>query len=376
MATGSLFILPLPVKRLAQHLGVGLDSIEVWMNGQRSPRLDFFLAVCMRLGEDPLAIAVTPSPVPAPRDRLPWFDTRPPWPPLRSSTSSRRQRRSRRGPDHLQRLGVAVRCLLEDPGSARLSATEAARSLRTSRIVLMTRFPAEYARIVASHHAYRAQVRDEVFALRRDDLRDAVSLFVSEGRYPSKQRVFESVGLSRTFQRVPQYAQVWREALREHGIEPALIFSALHPGSILLESGFRLGCGQYCCGDCGTGQYSCAAVVALGRVLLDCRPEFVCFEGGIRVEVQHRSQERRRYRPAAREKPRGHARAAGHSPPRRTAADSRPDTPSPGRPPRPGAPAPLTAPGRASASAPACARPLPPATRHRTRGPRRARRWR
>ena len=85
----------------------------------------------------------------------------------------------------------------------------------------MARFPAEYAQIVARHKAYRAEMRDEIFALRRDDLRDAVSLCVSERRYPSKQWVFEAAGLSRTFQRVPQYVRVWRDALREHGIQPA-----------------------------------------------------------------------------------------------------------------------------------------------------------
>ena len=73
------------------------------MNGERSPRLDGFLAVCMRLGADPLQIAVAPSPVPV--DRLPWVGARPPWPPLRSSRSSRRQRR--RDPDHFQRLVAA-----------------------------------------------------------------------------------------------------------------------------------------------------------------------------------------------------------------------------------------------------------------------------
>ena len=46
------------VKLLAQYLDFGWNSIEVWMNGKRSPRLSFFLAVCMRLGADPLQIAV------------------------------------------------------------------------------------------------------------------------------------------------------------------------------------------------------------------------------------------------------------------------------------------------------------------------------
>ena len=50
---------------------------------------------------------------------------------------------------------------------------------------------------------------------------DTLSLCVSERRYPSKQWVFEAAGLSGTFQRVPQYVRVWRDALREHGIQPA-----------------------------------------------------------------------------------------------------------------------------------------------------------
>ena len=208
------------VKPLAQCLDVGWNSVEVWMNRKRSPRLDFFLAVCMRLGADPLQIGVAPSPVPVPRDRLPWIGARPPWPPLRSSTPSRRQRRYRRDPDHFQQLALAFRHLLNESDSARLSATAAARSLHTSGRTLMTRFPDEYGRIVARHKAYRAEARDDVFEMRCDDLRDAVSVCVSEGRYPSKYRVFEAAGLSRTFQRVPRYVRVWRDALREHGVQP------------------------------------------------------------------------------------------------------------------------------------------------------------
>ena len=209
------------VQLLAQYLDFGWNSIEVWMNGKRSPRLGFFLAVCMRLGSDPLQIAVAPSPVPVERDRLPWVGAHPPWPPLRSSMSSRRQRRYQRDRDHFQRLAVALRHFLNDSGSRRLCVTAAARALHSSGPTLMARFPAEYAQIVARHKAYRAEMRDEIFALRRDDLRDAVSLCVSERRYPSKQWVFEAAGLSQTFQRVPQYVRVWRDALREHGIQPA-----------------------------------------------------------------------------------------------------------------------------------------------------------
>ena len=39
----------------------------------------------------------------------------------------------------------------------------------------MHRFPAEYAEIVARHNAYRAYARDDLFEMRRRDLRDAVS---------------------------------------------------------------------------------------------------------------------------------------------------------------------------------------------------------
>ena len=208
------------VQSLAQHLGVGWNSIEVWMNGKRRPRLDSFLAVCMRLVADPLQVAVAPSPVPVPPHSLPWADARPPWPPIRSGTSPRRQRPPRRGPDYYRQLGLAVRSLLNQSSLGSLSVTAAACSLHTTRRTLMTRFPVEYARLVARHQAYCAETRDDAFALRREDLLEAVSECVSEGRYPSKRRVFAAAGLSRTFQRVPRYVEVWRDALREHGVQP------------------------------------------------------------------------------------------------------------------------------------------------------------
>ena len=207
-------------RRLAQYLDVGWNSIEVWMHGKRCPRLDGFLAVCMRLGADPLEVAVTPSPVPVPGDRLPWFGARPPWPSLRSSPSPRGRSPSRRDPDRLKRLALALRALLRDPNSDRLPASAVIQSLRTSRLTLMTHFPDEYARVVARHRAYRAGVRREVFEMRRDDLRHAVGVCVSEGVYPSKQRVFSGAALSSTFHRLPEYVEVWRDALREHGIQP------------------------------------------------------------------------------------------------------------------------------------------------------------
>lgn len=84
----------------------------------------------------------------------------------------------------------------------------------------MTRFPDEYAWLVARHQSYLADTREEVFARRREDLLEAVSECVSEGRYPSKRSVFEAAGLSGTFQRVPRYEKVWRDALRQHAIQP------------------------------------------------------------------------------------------------------------------------------------------------------------
>ena len=208
-------------RRLAQYLDVGWNSIEVWMHRKRRPRLDGFLAVCMRLRVDPLQIAVVPSPIPAPGGRLPWSDASPPWPSLRASRPVRGRPRARRGPDRLRRLALALHSVLRDPGSARLSVSAVIRSLHTSRLTLMSHFPDEYARIVARHQAYRAQARDEIFEMRRDDLREAVAVCVSEGTYPSKQRVFEGAGLSAVFQRVPEYVQVWRDTLREHGIQRA-----------------------------------------------------------------------------------------------------------------------------------------------------------
>ena len=118
-------------------------------------------------------------------------------------------------------MALALQGLLRDPSSGSLSASAVIQCLRTSRLTLMTHFPDEYAQVVARHRAYRTALRDEVFEMRRDDLRDSVAVCVSEGVYPSKQRVFAGAALSSTFQRLPEYVQIWRDALREHGIQRA-----------------------------------------------------------------------------------------------------------------------------------------------------------
>ena len=128
--------------------------------------------------------------------------------------------------DYYRRLADVVRTLLDTPGSARLSVTAAARSLHTTRRTLMTRFPAEYARLVARHQSYRTEARDELFALRREDLLEAVSACVSEGRYPSKRRVFAATGLSTTFQRASAAVREGLAGRASRARDPACVIPA------------------------------------------------------------------------------------------------------------------------------------------------------
>ena len=205
------------IKPLAQYLDVGWNSIDAWMKGKRAPKLEFFLAVCMRLGADPLQVVVGPRPFPVGSSSFPWRGARPPWPPLRRAARSQRLYRSRNDPHYFQRIAHGVRAVLRDPTTAP-SGTAVAKSLGTSQRFLMTRFPDEYARITESYQRSRVLARQQCYLMRCDKLRAAVEHFLSQSAYPSKRRVFERAGLSGAFQRVPRLVEVWAEALSEHGV--------------------------------------------------------------------------------------------------------------------------------------------------------------
>ena len=110
--------------------------------------------------------------------------------------------------------------MLSGPRAGRLSAIKVASELGIANHTLKARFPAEYARIVQLHEAYRKREKARRFAQRRGKLRAAVGEYVLEGVYPSQERVFLRAGLAKYLSLIPEYRQVWLDALYELGFAP------------------------------------------------------------------------------------------------------------------------------------------------------------
>ena len=215
------------VYRLARYLDVSSSSVTQWIAGRRSPGLDYYLAVCMRLCTDPAVVAGARRRSSSIADPLPWIGAKPPWPRLRPFRSHRLSRSSRDEPARWAHIESSLETMLRDPDLGRLSLTAVASSLYVSAAALKSRFPVEAAIVLDRHAAYTARAREQRLMARRAALRRAVHDCVREGRYPAKTLVFERARLPPTFRRFPDCHGFWLDALREHGVDTVLLDTRL-----------------------------------------------------------------------------------------------------------------------------------------------------
>ena len=212
---------------LAKYLGVSSSSVTQWITGCRSPRLDYYLAVCMRLRTDPVVVAgVMPSSRRMTASLL-WAGATPPWPRLRPFRPHRLSRRSRDDPARWAHIESCLTVLLRQTDLGRLSLTAVASSLHVSSAALKSRFPVEAGILLDCHAAYRARTREHLWSLRTTALRRVVHDCIREGRYPAKKLVFERAGLPATFRNVPLFKRIWLDSMREHGVDSVLFDTRL-----------------------------------------------------------------------------------------------------------------------------------------------------
>ena len=198
------------IRGLVRYLGVVRGSVLPWMRGERLPNLESFLLVCMRLGADPLRVAIVPR-VELPEESLCRKDGAPfPWPLIRRELTGHR---GRYGPGFWARADKKLSALLAESDAGRRSATQVAKALEITGKTLKKYYPTEYARLLDLHEAYRKRERERKFAQRRDKLRAAVLACVREGVYPRQDWVFQRAGFSRHLSCNPEYRQVWLSAL-------------------------------------------------------------------------------------------------------------------------------------------------------------------
>ena len=203
------------MERLARHLGVQRKTATAWRDRRMPYRLSAFLAVCVRLGADPLEVAYGPY---GPLFNHAWSRAGfcdAPWAELR--TVGGQPRRERPLPDRTARIGQELDRAVSQGGSR--SASSVAKYLGISIGALKRAFPEKYAQLTAAHTARRKRERSARLARRRKAIRQAVHGLVGEGRYPSKSVAFRRAGIYGRAHGDTGLDKVWREAVLKHGIE-------------------------------------------------------------------------------------------------------------------------------------------------------------
>ena len=198
--------------RLAEQIGISTNGIRRWANGECLPRLEYFLTVCMRLGEDPAAVALAPYGTPFGQPWAAWRLRSQPWPKLRPRVKHRHVRYT---PEHWASVGPKLDAAVAEGG--RRSATEIARSLGVSLPGLREHYPAKVAVLVDLHRRCQEEARRARHDAQERAVRAAVASLAREGVYPSAKRVFDRAGLGLGLGS-PRLKAVWRDAQRRAGI--------------------------------------------------------------------------------------------------------------------------------------------------------------
>ena len=156
------------LRGLARFLGADRLSVVNWLRAKSLPSLDSFLRTCLRLGADPLHIAIFPHVEPPGECYYPRQEAPSSWPPFRRGVQ--RSLCGRRGPIFWDQVTEALSAMLADPEAGRLSATKTARALGIMTQTLRKRYPVEFAQIQKLHETYLKREGERLLTQRRDRL--------------------------------------------------------------------------------------------------------------------------------------------------------------------------------------------------------------
>ena len=201
---------------LADHLGIARSVLHRARQSSDAPSLRTFLVICMRLGANPVEVAFAPyGGVPGCGWASAGLSSRP-WP--RFVARPRRSKLRRDDPQRWRKIGRALDKLLREPRVC--SPTHFAKTWHAAAGTIAKWFPDRFAalreRYQAQREADKARVREE----RYQAVRDAVPRLVREGRNPARTTVLSAAGVLGFDKYDSVLLDVWRDALRQHGLVP------------------------------------------------------------------------------------------------------------------------------------------------------------
>ena len=201
------------LEALARNVGIARKILDNCRRYQQPPPLRTFLAVCMRLGANPVEVAFAPyRGVPGCGWISAGLSSRP-WP--RFAVRSRRPSFRRDDPQRWRTIGRALDELLREPRVC--APTHFAKSWQVAPRTVAKRFPERFGELRDRYQTQCDDDRSRVRHRRYQAVRDAVTDLVRAGRDPARSTAFRAAAVYGFDKYDPVLRDVWRDAVRQHG---------------------------------------------------------------------------------------------------------------------------------------------------------------
>ena len=202
---------------LSRYVRVQDSVVSIWLKGGGNWQFNSFLHVCMRIGVDPLAVAVyphrdflIPKELKKPRsNRAPCLRVRKAA--LYGSAPCRRWDSS-----DWERVGKELGHMLRNPEAGRVPITRIVRSLGVSSSTLQKRFPKEYEQFKELHAAYCKRRQRERFEKFEKMILRGLAECVEWGFHPTWDRIFELANVPRNLSMNQEYRRIIRAIMYEY----------------------------------------------------------------------------------------------------------------------------------------------------------------
>lgn len=203
------------VAALSRCIGVRDSTVHKWRKGQVSWEFRTFLHVCLRMGADPLAVAVFPHREFSIAEKLngqnPGLVVRVRKAPFNGSAPCQHW-----DPSKWKQVERRLTDMLRDPENGKLTLKEISKSLGISVGTLGNRFPNEFLEIKRLRAAYRERKRKRHLEEFEKTLRKALAECVDRGLHPRQDLVFRAAGLSPQSGMSDDFRPVWRKIRDEY----------------------------------------------------------------------------------------------------------------------------------------------------------------
>ena len=200
---------------VARYVGSTRQSVATWRSGDKRPGLATFLRICIKVGADPLAVAIYPhgKSLQVASGELA-FGIQP-----EKKRHHMREAPARNwGRAEWDKIRRELRGLIESGEAGLHSASSVAVRLGVAASTLKKYCPEEYEALKLARIAWRLSERKRRFAEWEAALRAAFVECLREGLHPSMQRVLVRAGFPKAWHMQDEFRRLFRKIRQEGGL--------------------------------------------------------------------------------------------------------------------------------------------------------------